>query len=157
MNYIIQVSNPSGPSTIDAVVTDTLPAGLTGGTWACVSFGGAVCANGYGNTLTDTATLPIGSAVAYIYTATVVDSGANDQLSNTASVAPVAGSSDPAGGNNSATDTDTVHIFIDGFEGTPLTRPMPRRALPGWSQWCATGSHRLSASIRSAMCRCSAR
>jgi len=125
VNYIIEVTNPNGPSTIDVTVTDVLPAGLTGGSWACVPFGGAVCANGFGNTLSDTATLPTASEVAYIYTATVVSGDANDQIVNTASVAPVAGSTDPGSANNSATDTDLVHIFIDGFEGTPLMRPIP--------------------------------
>jgi len=123
VNYIIEVTNAAGPSQIDATVTDALPAGLRNGSWTCISFGGAVCANGFGNTLSDVATLPIGSEAAYVYTATVMGSDANDQVTNSANVTVVAGSVDPSTANNSASDTDLVHIFIDGFEGTPLMLP----------------------------------
>jgi len=123
VNYIIEVANPTGPSQIAATVTDTLPAGLGNGSWTCIAFGGAMCASGNGNALSDAVTLPVGSEAAYVYSATVISADATDQLTNAASVAVAAGSSDPNAANNSATDTDIVHIFIDGFEGTPLMRP----------------------------------
>jgi uncharacterized repeat protein (TIGR01451 family) len=123
VNYIIEVTNPTGPSQMAATVTDTLPAGLGNGSWTCIAFGGAVCASGYGNALSDAVTLPVGSEAAYVYSATVISGNATDQLTNTASVTVPAGSIDPNMANNSATDTDVVHIFIDSFEGTPLMLP----------------------------------
>ena len=123
VNYIIEVTNPTGPSQVAATVTDTLPAGLANGSWTCIAFGGAVCASGSGNALSDAVTLPAGSEAAYVYSAIVIGGDATDQLTNTASVAVAAGSSDPNLADNSATDTDIAHIFIDGFEGTPLMRP----------------------------------
>ena len=122
LNYIIDVTNVNGPNTVTATVTDALPAGLIDGSWVCIPFGGATCANGFGNTLTDSVTLPVGSEAAYVYSATVVTGDANDQLVDTAS-AVVTNGIDPTPGNNSATDTDIVSIFIDGFEGTPVMRP----------------------------------
>ena len=121
VNYIIEVTNAAGPSAVDATITDALPAGLANGSWACIPFAGATCANGNGLTLSDTATLPVGSEVAYVYSATVVGGDANDRLINTASVAVINGGSDPVSINDSDTDDDAVEIFIDGFEGTPLT------------------------------------
>jgi uncharacterized repeat protein (TIGR01451 family) len=122
LNYIIEVTNANGPSPVNATVTDVLPAGLINGSWVCIQFGGATCASGMGNTLSDSVTLPVGSEAAYVFSATVVGGSASDQLANSASVA-VTNGTDPTPGNNSASDTDSVHIFIDGFEGTPLMRP----------------------------------
>ncbi len=122
VNYIITVTNSAGPSTATGIVTDALPGGLTDGSWVCIPFGGAICANGTGNSLTDTATLPVGSQASYVYSATVVTGDMNDQLINAASVAMQG--TDTVPGNNSATDTDLVVIFDDGFEGTPLTTPV---------------------------------
>jgi uncharacterized repeat protein (TIGR01451 family) len=122
VNYIINVTNSAGPSTASATVTDVLPAGLADGSWVCIPFGGATCASGFGNTLSDTATLPVGGQTSYVYSATVVSGDSNDLLTNTASVALTSGT-DPTPGNNSGSDTDLVVIFKDGFEGTPLMVP----------------------------------
>ncbi|MEP6485231.1 MAG: carboxypeptidase regulatory-like domain-containing protein [Rudaea sp.] len=121
VNYIIDVTNTTGPNTVTATVTDALPTGLVNGSWVCIPFGGATCANGFGNTLTDTATLPVGGETAYVYSATVVTGDENDELVNTATAVVTSGT-DPTPGNNTATDTDIVSIFIDGFEGTPVMR-----------------------------------
>ena len=120
VNYIIEITNPAGPSQVDATVTDTLPPGLANGSWTCIPFGGAVCNSGVGNVLNDSVTLPIGSEVAYVYSATVLGGDVSDSLANSAAVALTAGEIDPSLANNSASDTDLVHVFTDGFEGTPL-------------------------------------
>lgn len=121
LNYVIAVTN-AGPSNATVTVTDALPPQLGSGSWTCVATGGAVCANGSGNTLSDTVTLPVGGQASYLYTATVVASGASDQIVNTASVAPLVGT-DPNPSNNSATDTDIVPIFRDGFDGPSSLQP----------------------------------
>jgi uncharacterized repeat protein (TIGR01451 family) len=116
LDYVIDVTNPSGPSTAVATVSDALPSELTSGSWVCTPTGSAACNNGSGNTLNDTATLPVGGKASYVYSATVQSAGAGDQIVDSASVSLTAGS-DPVPSNNSATDTDTVVIFRDGFEG----------------------------------------
>ncbi|HZP66626.1 MAG TPA: carboxypeptidase regulatory-like domain-containing protein [Rudaea sp.] len=120
VNYIIEVSNPSGSGTLNPTITDALPSGAVNGNWTCIAFGGAACASGVGNTLSDTATLPGGGEVAYVYSATVLTGNASDLFVNSANV--TFGSGTP-GTYASATDSDLVHIFIDGFEGTLLMRP----------------------------------
>ena len=124
LDYVINVDNSAGPSTVSATVSDTLPAQLTGGSWVCVASGGATCNNGSGNTLNDNVTLPAGSAVAYVYSATVQGEDGNGQVANSASVAVTGGGSDPVPGNNAASDFDYVVIFRDGFEVTTLATPL---------------------------------
>ncbi len=117
LDYLIEVSNPSGPSNAVASVSDILPVLLAGGSWTCTGSGGATCgsANGTGNTLSDTATLPVGGKTAYLYSATVQAVDPSELLANTAS-AVVGNASDPVPGNNSATDTNVVVLFRDGFD-----------------------------------------
>jgi uncharacterized repeat protein (TIGR01451 family) len=119
LDYVIEVTNPSGPSTAVATVTDALPGELTGGSWLCTPTGSAACNNGSGNTLNDTATLPVGGKASYVYSATVQSAGSGDQIVNTASTSLTAGS-DPTPANNSATDTDTVVVFRNGFEDSQV-------------------------------------
>lgn len=117
LNYVIAVTNTAGPSNATAMVTDALPAQLGSGSWTCVPTGGAVCANGNGDTLSDVVTLPAGSQALYLYSATVLASGANERIENTATVGLLAGT-DPVPANNSATDTDVVSLFRDGFDNS---------------------------------------
>ncbi len=119
LDYVIEVTNPTGPSRAVATVSDMLPAELTGGSWICTPTGSASCANGSGNTLSDTATIPVGGKASYVYSATVQSAGAGDQIVNSASTLLTAGT-DSVPGNNSASDTDTVVIFRDGFEGASV-------------------------------------
>jgi hypothetical protein len=118
LDYVIFITNTSGPSSASVNVSDPLPLSLGGGAWNCVASPGATCADGIGDTLTDTATLPAGGFVAYVYSTIVVGSGVPEQLTNSISVSMASGS-DPVPLNNSASDTDTVVIFKDDFEGTP--------------------------------------
>ena len=146
VNYIITVSNNAGPSTAAATVTDTLPSGLVSGSWVCIPFGGATCASGVGNALSDAVSLPVGGTVAYVYSATVMSGDGADQLINTASVA-VNGGTDPVPGNNSATDTDVISIFIDGFEGAPVMIPNDVGAGAGY----VTATLRIDANLLSTL------
>jgi uncharacterized repeat protein (TIGR01451 family) len=129
VSYVIHVTNPG--STITPTVTDTLPAQLSGQSWICTASGGATCGNANGgNTLSDSPTLPAGGAVDYTFTANVSPAAnLSAQVSNTASM-KITGHA----GTMSASDSDTVVVFISGFEGgaTPLAVP------PGGSN--ATGS-----------------
>ena len=121
LNYSIVVANAAGPSQVQASVLDALPAELASGSWVCTPTGsGAACAAGTGNTLSDTATLPPGTQVTYVYSA-VVQPTVSETIVNSASASLTGGASDPVPGNNSATDspTDIVVIYRDGFEEFP--------------------------------------
>jgi uncharacterized repeat protein (TIGR01451 family) len=106
ITYTIQATN-FGPDDVPSVtISDILPSSLTGVTWTCTPSGGSSCsASGAGN-ITDPAVLPAGGSVLYTLQATVA-SGASGTISNTATI-QAASVDDPVGGNNSATDVDTV-------------------------------------------------
>jgi uncharacterized repeat protein (TIGR01451 family) len=112
LTYTITVTN-NGPSNVTgATVTDTFPVTITSASWTCTGTGGATCtASGSGN-ITDTVDIPAGEHVTYTVTAQV-DSGASGNLTNTASVAPPTGVTDPNSGNDTATDTDTEAAQAD--------------------------------------------
>jgi uncharacterized repeat protein (TIGR01451 family) len=124
LDYVITVSN-AGPAAATASVQDVLPAGLGNGTWVCVPTGAATCTpSGSGDTLADSATLPVGTSANYVYSATV-QAGAPERIENTASAAVGAGVVDPVPGNNSATDGDDVLvIFRDGFDAATQVLPL---------------------------------
>lgn len=101
-----------------SIVTDTVPAVITGVNWTCGSATlGGTCgaASGSGNSISTTANLPVGATVTYTVTGTLSLS-ATGTLSNTARIiTPASGVSDPTdlsrtgAGNNSATDSDTIN------------------------------------------------
>jgi uncharacterized repeat protein (TIGR01451 family) len=111
VTYTITASN-SGPSNATgATVADTFPASLTC-TWTCAGAGGGTCtASGSGN-LNDTVNLPVGGSVTYTASC-AISAAATGTLSNTATVTAPAGVTDPAPGNNSATDSDTLGAQAD--------------------------------------------
>jgi uncharacterized repeat protein (TIGR01451 family) len=120
ITYTIVVSNAgtsTGPAN-GAIVTDTVPASISGVTWTCGSpTGGATCgaANGSGNSISTTANLPVGATLTYTVSGTL-SLAASGTLSNTATiVTPASGVTDPTdpgrtgAGNNSATDTTIIN------------------------------------------------
>lgn len=100
-----------------SIVTDTVPATITGVNWTCGSPTlGATCgaASGSGNSINTTANLPVGATLTYTVTGTLSVS-ATGTLTNTATIiTPASGVSDPTdlsrtgAGNNSATDSDAI-------------------------------------------------
>jgi uncharacterized repeat protein (TIGR01451 family) len=111
VQYTIVVSN-AGPSNVTgALVTDNKPGQITAWAWACTSqtggASGCTAAASSASNFTDTVDLPSGASITYTVTANI-DVAATGSLVNTATV----GSSvtDPAPGNNSATDSDTLIV-----------------------------------------------
>jgi serine/threonine-protein kinase len=106
VTYTIVASN-AGPSPVSAAfVSDIMPSGLSGVSWTCSSSGSANCpSNGNGN-INAPIDLPAGGSVTFIVSGTV--STSSGTLTNTVTIQAPSGVSDPAGSNNSATDTDTV-------------------------------------------------
>ena len=120
VTYTIVATN-AGPAAAPTVtVADTFAASLSGCSTTCVAAGGAACAAGpIAGNLSTNANLPVGGSATYTATCTIA-LAATGTLVNTATATVGGGVSDPAPGNNSATDTDTLlslTIFADGFEG----------------------------------------
>jgi uncharacterized repeat protein (TIGR01451 family)/fimbrial isopeptide formation D2 family protein len=120
VDYVITLTNNNGPSNASVSITDTLPSQLDGNnaTWVCSATNGASCgsSSGRGVKLTDSATLPNGGKVTYIYSATVLSQNRDGQVSN-AVAAKVMSGGNQASQNLSANDSDIVVIFAGGFEG----------------------------------------
>src|SRR5207248_479038 len=103
VTYTVTVTS-AGPSTVTgATVTDPLPAGTT----FVSATNGATYSAGT-NTVSFTAgSLASGDSASFQLTLAVSPS-ATGSLSNTATVSPPGGVTDPTPGNNGATDTDTL-------------------------------------------------
>jgi uncharacterized repeat protein (TIGR01451 family) len=122
VTYTIVVSNAGPDASNGSIVTDTVPASLTGVTWTCgTPTNGATCgaASGSGNTINTTANLPSGSSIRYTVSGTL-SATATGTLSNTATViTPASAVSDPndlgrtGAGNNSATDNTPINGIAD--------------------------------------------
>jgi uncharacterized repeat protein (TIGR01451 family) len=113
VTYTVTVRN-NGAYTVSANLIDTVPASLTGVTWACVASAGSTCdaASGSGNAINTGATLEASDTVIYTITGTVnVSSGS---IANTATVSlDATWLVESSAANNTATDTDTVVAAAD--------------------------------------------
>ena len=118
VTYFIDVVNAGAVEVLGATLTDNLPATLDAGTasWTCTGSAGAVCpkASGSGN-ISETIDLPVGGMLSFELTATVVATEGMT-VTNTATVTLPSGLTDINPANNSASDTDPVGLFADGFE-----------------------------------------
>ena len=116
--YTLVISN-AGPSAADgALLTDPAVSNLTVTNVTCTGgTGGATCP-GSGVTVTNlqssgiSVNLPSGSSLTFTVSASIAGS-ATGSLTNTATVTPPGGTTDPNSGNNSASDTDTVTPVAD--------------------------------------------
>jgi uncharacterized repeat protein (TIGR01451 family) len=109
--YTINVGN-NGPAPVsNAVLTDPTSAGLTALSVSCTAFGGAVCPAGL-TTATLAAgiaipSLPVGSTVSIELSAQVTAT-AGSRVTNTATISPPSGTTDPVSSNNSSADSDPI-------------------------------------------------
>lgn len=109
VTYTLVARNNGATTAHGATVTDIVPAALTGVSISCVAASGAVCPSTAGLTVLNSEfipTFPSGGQVTFTITGTAPTPGT---LTNTATVAPPNGSTDPQTANNtSATVTTTV-------------------------------------------------
>jgi len=122
LTYTLTVRNygPGNATANNVPITDTMPAQLTGVTWACSGANGGLCSapTGTGN-ISTTATLPFNSVVTYTVNATVNPATTpGTQITNTASLTVPAGITDYNTGNNSASATVSVTAAPITISGT---------------------------------------
>ncbi len=114
VTYTMTVTNAGPSDAIGATVTDPLPLQVTTASWTAIGTAGtAFTPSGTGG-LNETVTIPAGGSITYTVVAQTSSSATGD-LTNTATVAPPADTTDPVPANDSATDTDTA---------TPSRRPL---------------------------------
>ena len=127
MTYVINITN-AGPSYADITsISDPLPAQLSGNSWICSGTPGATCKAASGNSMLNnqTATVPPGGTITFHFTATVVSDTAGGQFTNTVTATVSAGDPSPS---KSASDTDMLHLFFNGFEGSQTLAVHPAAA-----------------------------
>ncbi|WP_248447694.1 DUF7507 domain-containing protein [Sinorhizobium meliloti] len=159
--YTITVTN-DGPGPAGAAeIRDPLPPGVTMANWTCGNAtGGAQCSVASGTGAIDTtANLPAGSSVTYTLSMGI-PAEQTGSLTNTATVTPPDGTSDPDTSNNTASDTNTAAppptsgvcspVRVLGnttFNGTPLplSGSVQKSGAPnGWnasSPWTTLGGN----------------
>ncbi|MBO9664849.1 hypothetical protein, partial [Dokdonella sp.] len=120
LTYTIVVRN-AGPSDANGTaVSDPLPAGLTNANVTCSNeTGGAVCGAFDTSVVGTIATLPAGGSATLTITATAPNEATS--LTNTASVAPPAGVTDPTPGNNQS----TVETEVEASANLSLVKSGP--------------------------------
>lgn len=121
--FHIEVTNNGPNASMDATLSNTLPASLTGKGWSCtVLGGGASCgsAGGSGDISAATMSLPSGATVLF-YAWGEVPLGTSTTLTNTATASS---SNDSATGNNTVVTNTSLGnaVFADGFETGNTTR-----------------------------------
>ncbi len=100
LTYTVNVGNYGPISVAGALVSNTLPAQLTGALWVCEAGAGAACTASGGGKLSDTVTLPVNGLITYTLWGTA-PSGLG--LFNTVEVQPPAGMDDSVLTNNQRT------------------------------------------------------
>ena len=116
VTWTIEVRNPDQQDVIGAVVQDLFPDTVSGISWTCVAINGATCAASGTGDINDSVDLPFGGRVTYTVTATVTGV-TGEMVTNTATVTPPESPVDLNLSNNSATDSDPITLYFDGFEG----------------------------------------
>ncbi|RVQ51948.1 DUF11 domain-containing protein [Sinorhizobium meliloti] len=160
-SYTIVVTNDGPFGVQGARISDPLPAGVTAASWTCGNAtGGAQCGVASGTGAIDTtADLPAGSSVTYTLSMGI-PTEQTGSLTNTATVTPPDGTSDPDTSNNTASDTNTAAppptsgvcspVRVLGnttFNGTPLpvSGSVQKSGAPnGWnatSPWSTLGGN----------------
>jgi len=128
ITYTITVNNV-GPSNVNgAIVSDTVPASISGVTWTCAASGGSSCTAGPVNasTINDTVNILVGGQLIYTVAGNLA-AAATGNLVNVAQVIAPNTSSDPIQSNNIATDT----VAINTNAALGIVKTGPASVIPG--------------------------
>jgi uncharacterized repeat protein (TIGR01451 family) len=113
VTYTIVASNTGPSAVVGAGVSDVFPGDLVGATWTCSATAGSSCANatGSGSISTTVDLLPSGRATFVVRV--TVGNDAIGTVTNTASVVPPAGVTDPDPSNNTGADSIIVDPRVE--------------------------------------------
>ncbi|HST28866.1 MAG TPA: S8 family serine peptidase [Rudaea sp.] len=117
--YTVTVNNVGASPTANARVLVPVPAGLSNfSSWTCTATGSGSCATASGIGAIDaTVSLAAGESATFSITA---DVGTNEQMVDfTATVTPPLGQIDTNTLDNTATDSDQIVLFANGFDDVP--------------------------------------
>ncbi|MFN6201215.1 MAG: beta strand repeat-containing protein, partial [Acidobacteriota bacterium] len=130
INWQFRVINAGPGAATGATISDPLPAGVTGTTWTCTAAAGAVCpaASGSGNVTQTVEAFPAGGQLLYNLTGTAP--GSATTLTNTVTVAPPGGVTDPDLSDNTSPHNTTVQTTAPTNADLVVTKVGPANAEP---------------------------
>jgi len=124
VGWTITVGN-AGPSAGSARVLDLIPGAVSSASWSCSSSSGGSCPAAGTGSIDTMVDLPVGATVVFNLSG-MVSPAARGSLSNTVSVTPEAGLTDPDSSDNRATDTDTLRPTADlMIDKADIADPVP--------------------------------
>jgi uncharacterized repeat protein (TIGR01451 family) len=130
LTFQLVVANAGYAAADGAQLADAVPAGLTNVSWTCQGeIGGALCPNASGTDgINETiATFPAGSSLTYLVTGSVGTSGS---ITNTVSLTPPVGVSDPDPTNNTDSRISTIEP-ITAYADLSVSKVGPASATNG--------------------------
>ena len=113
--FTVVVTNTANQTATAATIAATLPANLTSVGWTCQAAGGASCTASGSGQFSDTLTLPVGATATYVITVNVAKTP-ETTTTYSVTVTPASGITDIDTSNNTASDSEMVKIFADGFD-----------------------------------------
>ncbi len=115
VEYLIDVQNTGPADAVGATVRDTLPDNLVNASWTCSAPAGASCTPSGTGDIDDIVSVPSGSMLTYLLTATV-NAIPEVAIDNTVVVTAPSGTLDTNAGNDADSDIDIVGIFANGYD-----------------------------------------
>ena len=134
IQWQVVVTNAGEGAANGAIFTDTIPGAVTGVTWTCTAVGGAVCpsVSGSGNPISQTiATFPATGQL--IYTISGTAPATTQTLTNTASINPPAGVTDPETADNGASVSTVVQSTAPTTADLIISKVGPANVIPNAS------------------------
>ena len=125
--YTVVVTNNGPSNVVGAAVADLAPVGVTFTSWTCAASAGASCSSpsGSGNIAT-TVDLAVGASATFTINASI-GAAVTGAVTNTATIAPPVGVTDPNPADNAASDTDTMapiaNLAITKTDGSATVTP----------------------------------
>jgi uncharacterized repeat protein (TIGR01451 family) len=119
LDYVIVVQNKGPADAHGAKVSYSMPSNFVNAMWTCEPAGTATCTASGTGTINDTVDIPANGSLLYHLSGTVL-ALPEFPVVQSVNVSASASQTDSNASNNSATDTDIVGIFANGFDSQRL-------------------------------------